>query len=91
MTKRHRPNCMAQPWRDNKEESCNCSIGQERKKKFEELTLSDLCLKLVSAKKNDKNDFPGSCIRIKDHNGKCQKINNGMTESEARAITERDL
>lgn len=59
--------------------------------KFEEIRLSDLCLQPVAAAKNDGNDFPGSCIRIKNHNGKCQKIKNGMTANEARAITEQDL
>lgn len=59
--------------------------------KIEEISLTDLCLQSVSARKNDPNDFPGSCVRIKNHKSKCQKICNGMTESEARAITEQDL
>lgn len=60
-------------------------------KLLEDIKLEDLCLQSVMAKKNDPNDFPGSCIRLKNHKGKCQKITNGMTEKEALAITIQDL
>lgn len=56
-----------------------------------EIGLDDLCRESVSAKRGDPNDFPGSCIRLKGHPGKCQKITNGMTEDEAAAITMQDL
>lgn len=59
--------------------------------KVDDIKVDDLCREPVAAKRGDPNDFMGSCIRIKGHPGRHQKINNGMTDDEVRAITEQDL
>lgn len=56
----------------------------------DEIEPADLCREPVDAKRGDPNDFPGSCIRLKNHRGRCQKITNGMSEAEALAITMQD-
>jgi hypothetical protein len=58
--------------------------------KLQDVTLADLCRQLVMARRNDPNDFMGLCVRLKNHQGRCQKICNGMTAAEAEAITAQD-
>lgn len=53
-----------------------------------EAVRARLCGKPVESKVRDPNDFPGTCIRPKDHLGRCKKISNGMTAAEALRISE---
>lgn len=58
--------------------------------RIEDVKLEHLCREPIAANKNDPNDFPGSCVRLKGHDGKCQKIKNGMNEAKAMHITAQD-